>query len=125
VRIRESVTMRVLAVAAIAAAVSLLAGACSINPNFPAVLDFPAGRNDPKLSPDEVKRATDDLLLDRDHLKAEVAATPQTTAATGNATPPAKSAANKAVAKKKPPPKAQPVVAATATAPPAGTEAKP
>jgi hypothetical protein len=55
--------------AALAVAVaSVLLSACSAPGVFPSVLDEPAARNDPTLSPDQVKQATDSLISDRNHL---------------------------------------------------------
>jgi hypothetical protein len=66
-------------VAVICAAI-LLSG-CSTDNAFPAVHDMPAARTETKLTPDEVKQATDDLISDRDRTEAK-AGTVQPAAAT-------------------------------------------
>jgi hypothetical protein len=38
---------------------------------FPAVHDMPAARSETKLTPDQVKQATDDLISDRDRIEAK------------------------------------------------------
>jgi hypothetical protein len=55
--------------ATVAAAI-LLTGCASDNA-FPAVHDMPAARSETKLTPDQVKQATDDLISDRDRIEAK------------------------------------------------------
>ena len=55
---------------AVAVAAVLLSG-CSSDGVFPAVHDMPAARTEMKLTPDEVKQATDDLISDRDRTEAK------------------------------------------------------
>lgn len=64
----------------------LLAG-CSSNTGFPSVHDMPPPRVDTTLSPDEVKKATDALVSDREHLSTEAQAAQAS--APGTAMPPA------------------------------------
>jgi hypothetical protein len=59
----------------------------------PAVHDMPAPRIDTTLTPDQVKRATDDLATQRDHLESNAAANgqpapPVPVVASGPAPPP-------------------------------------
>ena len=54
----------------VAAAAVLLSG-CSSDSAFPAVHDMPAARTEMKLTPDQVKQATDDLISDRDRTEAK------------------------------------------------------
>ncbi len=77
-----SVTRRLLAALAVAAA-SALVSACSAPSVFPALFDEPAPRNDTTLTPDQVKQATDSLISDRNHLCSEAVAN-----ATPGGTPP-------------------------------------
>ena len=53
-----------------AAAATLLSG-CTSDSAFPAVRDMPAARSETKLTPDQVKQATDDLISDRDRIEAK------------------------------------------------------
>jgi hypothetical protein len=88
---------RVLGTLATAAALGLLLSACS-EVGFPSVHDMPAPRADTTLTPDQVKRVTDDLISERDHLQSMPPATspaptpenaalqPATTAATTETT---------------------------------------
>jgi hypothetical protein len=64
----------------VVAAAVVLSG-CSSDSAFPAVHDMPAARTETKLTPDEVKQATDDLISDRDRTEAK-AGTAQPVAAT-------------------------------------------
>jgi hypothetical protein len=65
---------------------------CSSDGVFPAVHDMPAARTETKLTPDEVKQATNDLLYERDRTEAQgqtpgqpqTAATTATTAGSGS-----------------------------------------
>ncbi|HTV38389.1 MAG TPA: hypothetical protein VMF12_18315 [Xanthobacteraceae bacterium] len=68
-----SVTGRVLAASAIAAACALVSGCSSspaLNP-FPSVLADPPPRNDTTLNPDQVKQAMDTLVSERRRLCQE------------------------------------------------------
>ena len=58
---------------AVATAAVLLSG-CSSDSAFPAVHDMPAARTEMKLTPDQVKQATDDLITDRDRTEAKAGA---------------------------------------------------
>jgi hypothetical protein len=51
-------------------AAAMLSGCASDNA-FPAVHDMPAARSETKLTPDQVKQATDDLISDRDRIEAK------------------------------------------------------
>jgi hypothetical protein len=87
---------------AIAAAIAFLLSGCS-EVGFPAVHDMPAPRADTTLTPDQVKRATDDLASERDRLNAGSLpngppAAPNNTAPTKNATSLAQPAATQAAA---------------------------
>ena len=55
---------------AVATAAVLLSG-CSSDSAFPAVHDMPTARTETKLTPDEVKQATDDLISARDRTEAK------------------------------------------------------
>jgi hypothetical protein len=54
---------------AFSAAVAL--SGCASDTAFPAVHDMPAARTETKLTPDEVKQATDALISDRDRAEAQ------------------------------------------------------
>ena len=58
---------------AVVSAAVLLSG-CSSDSAFPAVHDMPAARTEMKLTPDQVKQATDDLISDRDRTEAKAGA---------------------------------------------------
>jgi hypothetical protein len=62
-----------------------LLGGCSAftDPSYPAIHDMPAPRTDAPMSQDEVKRATSDLVSERNILNAEAQTTPDA-AATGS-----------------------------------------
>jgi hypothetical protein len=62
---------------AVIAAAILLSGCASENA-FPAVHDMPAARSETKLTPDQIKQATDDLISDRDRTEAQSASPPTT-----------------------------------------------
>jgi hypothetical protein len=62
---------------AVIAAAILLSG-CASESVFPAVHDMPAARSETKLTPDQIKQATDDLISDRDRTEAQAGA-PATT----------------------------------------------
>jgi hypothetical protein len=55
---------------AVIAANALLSG-CASDSAFPAVHDMPAARSETKLTPDQVKQATDDLITERDRTEAQ------------------------------------------------------
>jgi hypothetical protein len=80
-----SVTRRVLAVSAVAAACALAGGCASqLTPSpFPSVLADPPQRNDTTLSPDQVKQAMDNLVSERKRLCTEAVADEE-----GSGTPP-------------------------------------
>jgi hypothetical protein len=71
---------------AIAVALALLLPGCS-EVGFPAVHDMPVARPDTPLTPDQVKRATDDLISERDRLQSIPPGTPPAADATGSTTP--------------------------------------
>jgi hypothetical protein len=78
--------------------VGLLSG-CSSDSAFPAVHDMPAARTEVKLTPDQVKQATDDLISDRDRTEAQAgvaqpAAAANAPATTGSVSQQKKSAAS-------------------------------
>jgi hypothetical protein len=83
-------------VAAALGAVTLLMAACSPGADYPAVLDRPETRASTPMTPDQVKAATDALILERDHLnpggkstsQASAPATTGSTQAAGAATKP-------------------------------------
>jgi hypothetical protein len=80
---------------AVIAAAVLLSG-CASDSTFPAVHDMPAARSETKLTPDQIKQATDDLISDRDRTEAQ-ANTPATTGSIAQRKPaPARSAAQPA-----------------------------
>jgi hypothetical protein len=62
-----------LAAALVVAALAGGLGGCSsaLETPYPAVHDMPAPRPEPPMSPEELKRATDVLLSDRERLSAE------------------------------------------------------
>jgi hypothetical protein len=68
----SSVTRLCLAAFSVSAICAVLGG-CSSTP-FPAVLTDPPPPTDTTLSPDQVKRAMDNLIADRNHLCAEATA---------------------------------------------------
>jgi hypothetical protein len=70
-------------------AVGLLSG-CSSDSAFPAIHDMPAARTETKLTPAEVKQATDDLLTDRDRTEAQAQTPPPPAPATTGSVPPKK-----------------------------------
>jgi hypothetical protein len=74
VRDRGIVAARVIAGVALAASVAALVAACSPGADYPGILDKPAPRADQTMNPDQVKRATDALISDRDRLSAEAQA---------------------------------------------------
>ena len=53
------------------AAAAILLSGCASDSAFPAVHDMPAARSETKLTPDQVKKATDDLISDRDRIEAK------------------------------------------------------
>lgn len=67
-----SVTRPARAAVSVAAICALVCG-CSATP-FPTVLSDPPPSADSTLSPDQVKRAMDNLISDRNHLCAEAVA---------------------------------------------------
>jgi len=112
-----SVTRLVLATLAAAAAAGFLLSGCSDLGFFPAVHDLPAPRVDTPLTPDQVKRATDALASERDHLNTQVQAN-------ANAQP--APAANAAAAQQQKPPAAmQSAAAQPGAAQTAGADPKP
>jgi hypothetical protein len=82
-----------LAVAGLAAVLTafLLSG-CSSDSAFPAVHDMPAARTETKLTPDQIKQATDDLISQRDKTEANAQSNAQPV--TTGSVPPKKSAAS-------------------------------
>jgi len=76
VRLPQVVRLGILSapLSAVVMAGLLLSGCSSPTPGFPAVHDMPPPRADTTLSPDEIKKATDDLLTDREHLSTEAQA---------------------------------------------------
>jgi hypothetical protein len=93
-----SVTRQLLAAVSVAA-MCALAGGCS-STTYPAVLADPPGPTDTTLSPDEIKKATDNLISARNHQCTEAIAdaapgdpTPDCGATTTGATPNAGAAA--------------------------------
>jgi hypothetical protein len=60
-----------------AASAAVLLSGCSTDSAFPAVHDMPAARTDMKLTPDQVKQATDDLISERDRTEARAQGTVQ------------------------------------------------
>jgi hypothetical protein len=63
---------RLAAALAVAGAAAGLCGCSSaLDSPYPAVHDMPAPRPEPPMSPEELKRATDVLLSDRERLSAE------------------------------------------------------
>ena len=53
------------------AAAAILLSGCASDKAFPAVHDMPAARSETKLTPDQVKQATDYLISDRDRIEAK------------------------------------------------------
>jgi len=70
---RGSVTRIGLASLAVSASLALLVSGCT-DAIYPAVHDMPTARPNTTLTPDEVKQATDNLILERDHLSTETQA---------------------------------------------------
>jgi len=64
---------RGLAAAALGAAMAALVSGCS-PANYPAVLAYPTPRDDPQLTPDQIKQATDNLITDRNQLSTQAQA---------------------------------------------------
>lgn len=56
----------------------MLLSGCASDSAFPAVHDMPVARSETKLTPDQIKQATDDLISDRDRTEAQATA-PATT----------------------------------------------
>jgi len=75
--------------------VLLLGGCSATSGGYPTVLESPPQRADTKLTPDEVKQATDTLVTQRDQLNATSTTPPPAPAAKKQ---PAKSAATKQAA---------------------------
>ena len=116
---RRSVTMRVLAGLAFAAAAAVGVSGCSPGTEypsiFPAVHDMPPPRADTPLDPAQVQQATEDLVTERNHLNSEAQAA-------GQGKTPA-DAANASAAKPKPPGGRTPVAGTgSAKAPTNGTQ---
>lgn len=82
VRLAKQVTLAVLA-AALGAGLAGCSSAALDSP-YPAVHDMPAVRQEPPMTPDQLKRTTDDLVSDRNKLSAEAQA-----ATTASVPPPA------------------------------------
>jgi hypothetical protein len=78
------------AAALVVAVPAVLLGGCSaaLDPTYPAIHDMPAPRADTPMNSDEIKRATADLVTERNTLNAEAQTTPDN-AATGSTPPPA------------------------------------
>ena len=55
----------------VTAAAAILLSGCASDNAFPAVHDMPAARSEAKLTPDQVKQATDDLISDRDRIESK------------------------------------------------------
>ncbi len=55
----------------VAFSATVLLSGCSSDGVFPAIHDMPAARTETKLTPDEVKQATDDLISERDRTEAQ------------------------------------------------------
>jgi len=72
---RRMTSLAIAGLAAVSAA--LLLSACSSDNAFPAVHDMPAARTEMKLTPDEIKQATDDLISQRDKTEANAQANAQ------------------------------------------------
>jgi hypothetical protein len=72
----------------VAFSATLLLSGCSSDGVFPAIHDMPAARTETKLTPDEVKQATDDLISERDRTEAQ-GQTPAQTPGQTPAQPPA------------------------------------
>jgi hypothetical protein len=70
--------------AVIAAGIPL--SGCASDSVFPAVHDMPAARSETKLTPEQIKQATDDLISDRDRTEAQ-ASPPATTGSTAQRKP--------------------------------------
>jgi len=109
---RRSVTTRLLAALAIAAAAASLMSGCSPGADypsiFPAVHDMPPPRADTPLDPIQVQQATEDLITARDHLNAEAPGA-------GQVKTPAADPKAATAAKKKEPPANTPSAAAGTT----------
>jgi hypothetical protein len=58
----------------VTAAAAILLSGCTSDSTFPAVHDMPAARSETKLTPDQVKQATDDLISDRDRIEVKAGA---------------------------------------------------
>jgi hypothetical protein len=69
-------------------AAGVLLSGCASENVFPAVHDMPAARSETKLTPDQIKQATEDLISERDRTEAQAAP------ATTGSIPPKKPAAS-------------------------------
>ena len=72
VRSKRHIASLACAGSAVIVAAILLSG-CATENTFPAVHDMPADRSETKLTPDQVKQATDDLISERDRTEAQAA----------------------------------------------------
>src|ERR1700719_163609 len=89
---RRTVAARVVAGLALGAAIAALVAACSPGADYPSILDKPAPRAEPPMTPDQVKQAPDALISDRSRLSAgapapQQASAPAAPAATGSTRP--------------------------------------
>jgi hypothetical protein len=90
----RSLAWRVAAALTVAVPAALLGGcSAALDPTYPAIHDMPAPRSDTPMTAEEIKRATADLVTERNTLNAEAQTTPDN-AATGS-TPPAAANASK------------------------------
>jgi hypothetical protein len=74
--------------AATAVALGLAGCSSAIDSPYPAVHDMPLARPQPPMTPEELKRATDVLLADRDKLSSEAQAAAAAAAAASGSPPP-------------------------------------
>jgi hypothetical protein len=99
---RRNARLAMAGVGAVFAALAL--SGCSSDGVFPAVHDMPAARTETKLTPDEIKQATSELMNERDRTEAQgqTPAQAQTPVTTGTV-PTKKQAASTQPATQQPP----------------------
>jgi hypothetical protein len=89
----------------VAFSAAILLSGCSSDTVFPAIHDMPAARTETKLTPDEVRQATDALISDRDRTEAQAqtpAPAPVPAPATTGSVPPKKKQATAAAQQQQP-----------------------
>jgi hypothetical protein len=119
-RVLPGIAIHSTAIALVGAAIACLAAGCSPGADypsiFPAVHDMPPPRAEAPLDPQQVQRATEDLIGDRNRLNGEAQGAPGKASANPAPKPP-----NSATAAKKTPAKPSPAATGNQTA---GAETK-